>query len=192
MKLAFLLLLVAGSDKTLNIGLRDQSVIEDVRPTPGRLPRAALEILGVQVGRDRLRDARSKLGVAPLLNQGGPHAALGICYETPLDGATLVVETGSLEFDPTDADVVDTLVLVKGAAQGCGRLATKGLSTRSGLRLGMTSMDVVSRFGPPGKRTPDLLLYAFVDGAVMAVVEAHLERGVVRQLVLTEWRDSGE
>src|SRR5689334_11935010 len=91
------LMLVVPAQARMNIGLRDQTVVEDVPVLQGKLPRLALEVLGVRAGRDRLREARSRLGAAPLRDAGAPHDALGVCYVSASDNTTLFVEAGELE-----------------------------------------------------------------------------------------------
>ena len=181
------LMFVVSAQATMNIGLRDQTVVQDVPVLQGRLPRPALEVLGVRAGRDRLSEARSRLGTAPLRDTGAPHDGLGICYVSGSGNTTLFVETGELEQGATEADMVDTFVLLRGASPGCGRVSGKQLSTTSGLRLGLTPKQVESQLGPPSKRSEHLLLYLFKSASVIGVVEVHLQHGVASQLVIGEW-----
>ena len=116
-----------------------------------------------------------------------PHDALGVCYVSGSDNTTLFVEAGELEQGATEADLVDSFVLVRGASPGCGRVSGKQLSTRSGLRLGLTTEQVESQLGPPSKRSERLLLYLFKAASTIGVVEVHLQQGVTTQLVIGEW-----
>ena len=122
---ALLPLLLAQSPPTINVGLRDGTVMEDVPVLKGRLPRSVLRILGVQLGVDTLASVRKRLGPAPLLDDSqNPHDPLSVCY-VAASTDTIFFESLDIEEDPGEQGIAWSFTLSRSSDRDtrCLRLA---------------------------------------------------------------------
>jgi hypothetical protein len=189
-----LALLLAQAVGTINIGLRDGTVVEDVPVRQGRLPRAALRIAGVRLGVDTLASVQHRLGRTRLLDESpDPHASLAVCYLFPSADTAVFFESDDLEQDPGEQGIAWSATLSrpsKADSRCLGIAGPASVQTDSGLRLGMSRSEIVRRLGSPGKATHLLLLYVFQSPGWIGSIEIHLDKGQVTSITTGEWTNS--
>jgi hypothetical protein len=187
-------LLLAQVPPSINIGLRDGTVMDDVPVLRGRLPRAVLRILGVRLGVDTLASVRERLGPAPLLDDSqNPHDPLSVCYVVASADTKIFFESLDIEEDPGEQGIAWSFTLARSSDRDgrCPRVASAAqLQTESGMRLDMTPAEVRKQLGPPSLATDALILYVFRSPDWIGVVEVHLDHGKAKRITAGEWKDS--
>ena len=122
-----------------------------------------LQILGIELGKDVLPGAASKLGKASVVERGdGASARSQVCYVSEPDEPRV-----HLAFEEGEVNTV--LYLFEGGQDWSGsdqcstsQLVTKNLHTGSGIGLGQSPAEVQAILARPSKATVDKLIYSFV------------------------------
>jgi hypothetical protein len=132
------------------------------------LPAAFRSVAGVTLNRDSAATIRAKLGATVERQVGTGHDVLASwCYVARTDASPVLLELMSDMSDMgTQGRALNVIRLRDASAAedraGCARLPSSSvLSTRNGLRLGLTAKAVQGLLGKPARMTGDSLVYEF-------------------------------
>jgi hypothetical protein len=141
---AFLLLLLVIDFGVLPIHTRSDDAPDCTKQGVGKLQLTIEDttILGLTIGSASLKDVGAKLGQAQLLpGDGSVTASRTICFVSPADGTVLTFGAGPLG---RFVDVTEFSIWSRAAkfpnVSACNpsKLVSRGLSTASGIRLGLS------------------------------------------------------
>ena len=128
----------------------------------GRLSEADITLMGMRIGREKLQDVLSRLGLAALAPRA-EHADSELCYrsESPLDSTWVVFGSGAMG---GWEELTRFQVLSSAPANMPCRptmLVTPSVATDSGIRKGMTVKELRSRFGAPTEAGRGYVAFSF-------------------------------
>jgi hypothetical protein len=131
-----------------------------------QLSREDVTVLGLTIGRSSLKDVEAKLGeTESLLNHGSASASNTICYVSPTDGTVLTFGASGMG---GFKDVTEFAIWSREAkfpsVSTCRpqKLVSRGLSTASGIRLGLTTKQLSAIVGTLPKSRNAVVHYQLV------------------------------
>jgi hypothetical protein len=127
------------------------------------LPLGVRSIAGVTLNEDSAVSIRAKLGPTPERRIGSGHDAyLSWCYVSPNALLELMSDDSDMRTPGRALNVIRLRADAPSSErEGCASLGGRGLSTSSGLRLGLDSVQIERLLGTPTRRVADSLIYFF-------------------------------
>ncbi len=139
-------------------------------------------ILGITVGRSNLAEVQATLGLAKLWSDGDASTAESkVCYVTQEPNAVVLVFASNAEMAGSPENQVTDIRISPRKAYAdrskCLPLAIPGekVSTRSGLRIGLSHRDIRRILGPPRSATRSMWSYFWsIDRPLPTSAETYL------------------
>ncbi|MBL4607827.1 MAG: hypothetical protein JKY01_08375 [Pseudomonadales bacterium] len=191
---ALLLALASGCAATKNpVGLYQPSQAGNLlKPFSGKLNADDLSIGSISIGTSTFDEVAAKFGKTEIIKSDQEQSWVRICYRSVNKGDDTIVlfESGPMGgwTRLTSISITHSKLWKDSALCQSSRLVTKEISTVSGLKIGISTSELVRRLGNPSVITENFygryLLSQEGDWTTTSVVEAALENDQLVSITL--------